>query len=72
MALGLGHTSEVKFAAGGVLVPFRGRHLVEFINQNALSLAYRIYVYQLLLGNISNNRGLLSHIFLDINVIPLM
>jgi hypothetical protein len=31
MALGLSHISEVKFAAGGILVPFRGRHLVLFI-----------------------------------------
>jgi hypothetical protein len=27
-ALGLSHISEVKIAAGGILVPFRGRHLV--------------------------------------------
>jgi hypothetical protein len=28
MALGFSHISEVKFAARGILVPFRGRHLV--------------------------------------------
>jgi hypothetical protein len=31
MVLGLSNISQVKFAAGGILVPFRGRYLVDVV-----------------------------------------
>jgi uncharacterized protein (UPF0332 family) len=37
MALWLSHVSEVKFTAGDILVPFKGRHLVLFINRRLFS-----------------------------------
>jgi hypothetical protein len=39
-ALRLSHISEVKFAVGGILVPFRGRHQV----YSTISVYYNIVV----------------------------
>jgi hypothetical protein len=44
-ALGLSDTYEVKIAAGGILVPFRGRHLVFFAEIAHAELKFGIQMY---------------------------
>jgi hypothetical protein len=61
MALELSRISEVKFAAGGILVSFRGRHLVltSFILVRLSSLSNNILSILLLVNDVAGKQHLL-------------